>query len=663
MRVELRAAWMAEALAWDAPEATTTLLVKGTFDLVSGSMTRSKTLLPIEDDVTSPNGNLRYPSDRIPWKGAPEIIVVGHAQAAAPSTAIGVTVRLGDMFVKSCSARAGTPAHAVPLLESHLRRDAQSFEPVRLGPRLDIPPAWLQRRLRPGFDFGAFNAAPRDQWVPVLEPGMLLVLEGLTTGEPLFTTRLPREQPSAFMRASMTAQPVPVPLFCDTLWLDVDERIACLVWRALLPRPDANTTFVIVDADDEPTLSDASGPPTERRARRARMPAMTMDVADKLVRQGDELPFQRTSTLMQLAGPPPPSTPASRLPFHDPSASARAAPTQLSNGAPPLPPHVAAALAQLSGDNPDETVSLAEHTVSVTVSHREAALPFEPAKTGAPPAAPPPRPAKPPSSRRGAEETAVIDVAALGASLPFTKGTGSLPARIAAAIKRLEGDPDAGDTLSDLASEEPASSREALPFVPSGEESSGHDAAPSGGYAHVPHVPQPVPSAPSPIANEAPPAAPIARRPRVAIEVLAAIQSALLDGEKLPAALAAHDIDESTWRYSDRLLRIDLAREQAAGKHTLATQLELAIVEARRQRETSSPPRDDADIDTYVDVRAELDESDDPQRVLNELGITAERWARLRRAWTRRALTEPKIADEIRDKLTAKRRELRRLDG
>src|SRR5690606_7823963 len=142
------------------------------------------------------------------------------------------------------------------------------------------------------------------------------------------------------------------------------------------------------------------------------------------------------------------------------------------NGAPPLPPHVAAALAQLSGDNPDETVSLAEHTVSMTVSHRAAPLPFETAKTGAPPAVTPPRPAKPPSSRGGAEETAVLDVAALGAALPFTKGTGSLPARIAAAIERLEGALDAADTLSDLASGEPASSREALPFVPRGEESS-----------------------------------------------------------------------------------------------------------------------------------------------------------------------------------------------
>lgn len=691
MRVELRAAWMAEALAWDAPEATTSLIVKGTFDLTSGAMVPAKVLLPIDDDVTSASGELYYPSDRVPQKASPEILIVGHAHSATAETAIPVSVRLGDTFVKTCSARAGTPTRAVPLLESYLRRDAASYEPVRVGPRRDIPQAWLQRRLRPGFDWSAFNAAPHDQWVPWLEPDTSLWLEGLTYGEATLQTCLPREQPSAYVCASRSAAPTAVPLSCDTLWIDVDERIACLVWRASIPRPGGDAIIIIQGADDVLVAGDDNGPPTIRRPRSTRMPAMTVDVVDKLARQGAELPFKPKGE--SVPTPNAPSQPPASAP---PNVGERAAPPHDAGAArPPLPPHVAAAIARLQG-GPDETVSMPEHTMSFVPARPKAALPFTSTSTSTRPAAPPTgdteRPPSPPPRPRtppplDVEETitdSVMNIAKLAASLPFTKGTGALPARLAKAIQRLEQNAEAGDTLSDLSSEErPASSSAALPFVrrdepsahpvpappaPAPEPTSSHHApvapeiAVDGAPAAYPQAPAIYTGTPArPTAPATPSPAP--RRPRIALDRMATVRAALLDGTRLSAALDEHGIDESVWRYSDRMLRIDLAREQAEGKRTLATQLELAIVEARRARSVASPAEEQADLDIYVTVRAELDEADDPRRVLGELGMSTDRWERLRRAWTRRALTEPEVADAIRDKLAAKRRELRRLSG
>jgi hypothetical protein len=155
---------------------------------------------------------------------------------------------------------------------------------------------------------------------------------------------------------------------------------------------------------------------------------------------------------------------------------------------------------------------------------------------------------------------------------------------------------------------------------------------------------------------------PRAPRARLSIDIMGALRAALLDGTRLMTALKAHDIDELVWRHSDRMLSIDLAREQAEGRHTLAQKLERAIENARQRTPEPEAATPEIDLELYAGIAAELQEADDPKRALDDLGMKTEAWERLRRRWTRRALVDPDLAQQIRAKIAESRRALRQLE-
>jgi hypothetical protein len=564
--LELRAPVTAETIAWDAPSPKITLVVKGTFQLRKGQLVASKALFPLEE------------FDRVPWKGAPELLVVG-------TTSEPMTVRVGNQVV---NAVAGEP-------------------------ELSPPPAWLQRRLPPDLDYHAFNVAPRTQWLDALAPALDLHALGTTTS-------LPSEHPVAALRASLGAAPKDVPLFCDTLIVDVDEERVCLVWRAVVDRPGAGT-FVISWKEDDATSPD-DAPPTRPKPR-PRAAAPTIDVSEAMVEQGARLPFR------PAVGEAPMDTGSAEQPANSDVPLADGPPnTETMPPAPPplpqdLPPHVTAALARAEGSSPRATLPEAAQS--------DEALPFaSPSSPGPQTIVPPGPPSQP------------------GDELPFKSNAPRPPSHPGSTPPgSARGTLGVGVRLADSA----------LPF------GSTSPSAPAPSPSQ-PAIPPPAPPFRAPLetlqdmeAVAAPPPAPTPPRPKLDISKLGSIRASLLDGEELREVLESHGVDERTWRDDDRALTRALAVEQEEGLDDLAHRLQEAIAAARR----SEPAEMEVDIDTYVSVRAEVEEAMDGEQALEELGIPKARWTELRRSWTRRALADPGLADELRDKLAAERRKLRRL--
>src|SRR5690606_13767684 len=85
-------------------------------------------------------------------------------------------------------------------------------------------------------DHARFNVAPSDQQLGYLQPAPKLVLEGLIEGAPRYAVRLPDHQPRVYVvdRASGTHHSLT--MACDTLWIDVDQRLCTLCWRGSIPQ-------------------------------------------------------------------------------------------------------------------------------------------------------------------------------------------------------------------------------------------------------------------------------------------------------------------------------------------------------------------------------------------------------------------------------------------
>src|SRR5262249_41135992 len=101
-----------------------------------------------------------------------------------------------------------------------------------LGPRTGPVPR--------GFDYGFFNAAPRDQQLDFLRAGARVVLEHLNADHPRLETRLPTVRPRAFLLEKRAERAIDVAMRCDTVWIDTDRAVVALTWRGL----------AVVDTDD-----------------------------------------------------------------------------------------------------------------------------------------------------------------------------------------------------------------------------------------------------------------------------------------------------------------------------------------------------------------------------------------------------------------------------
>lgn len=89
------------------------------------------------------------------------------------------------------------------------------------------------------FDWSYFNAAPKDQQIPIgsLKGDEPLLLRHLIEGVPELRSRLPGHRPRWFFRQDREDDNVFIEceLNIDTIWIDTDARQLVVLWRGLLP--------------------------------------------------------------------------------------------------------------------------------------------------------------------------------------------------------------------------------------------------------------------------------------------------------------------------------------------------------------------------------------------------------------------------------------------
>lgn len=272
--------------------------------------------LAIEGDATwddGPSASLHHPSERAPLKPRTDLVLVGHAYApgGSPVVELPVRVRIGD-FQKAITVTAtrfwtATPAGFVPGPPVPFERMPLRYEraalsqdnPVGVDPAAPPSPgapvapnlspvepatfacfapiaaAWRPRRRLLGeagrfwalafetgapspepapraLDFRYFNAAPPDQQTSMLRQRAEIELVNLHPSHPTFRTKLPPLRPQVFRIDPRSRRPVEIALRCDTLWIDTDRAVACLVWRGLTDVPSAapdaiGTVLVVAD--------------------------------------------------------------------------------------------------------------------------------------------------------------------------------------------------------------------------------------------------------------------------------------------------------------------------------------------------------------------------------------------------------------------------------
>ena len=242
----------------------------------------------------APEKSIRTPSDLVPFKHSPEVMVVGHAYSPGkkPQKRLAVRLLLGDLdsalevfpprrFLSDDSLEEPQAAR-MPLAYEYAAGGSESDNPVGvdtglvdawgrrgapsvllLGTQLSHPsdpvdtagwgpiaPSWPSRarRLRAedrtwladpayspmpaAFDVRFFQSAPHEHWLSgPIRPDERLVLEHLSPQHERIVTNLDGVVPYASVIGSKELR---VPLIADSLFIDTDRAIITLTWRGLV---------------------------------------------------------------------------------------------------------------------------------------------------------------------------------------------------------------------------------------------------------------------------------------------------------------------------------------------------------------------------------------------------------------------------------------------
>lgn len=125
--------------------------------------------------------------------------------------------KLSDTFVPTCYAPV---APAWPGRTQRLGRLSRTF----------LESAWNAQPLHVDLDPSFFQAAPPDQHVAEIRANERIVLENLHSEHPRLVTNLPDLRPRAIADRA-TGEREEIALVGDTLWVDTDRGVCCVVWR------------------------------------------------------------------------------------------------------------------------------------------------------------------------------------------------------------------------------------------------------------------------------------------------------------------------------------------------------------------------------------------------------------------------------------------------
>ncbi len=242
----------------------------------------------------APERSVRTPSDLVPFKHQPEVLLVGHAYGPGrrPQKRLGVRLVVGDLdatlevfpprrfgpdgtleepsavrmplayeFAAGGSDSDNPVGVDAGLVDAWGRRGAPSVLPLGAvceDPSDMVPPAgwgpiaasWPSRarRLRAedrawladpagtpmptSFDVRFFQSAPHGHWLSgPIRPDERLVLEHLSPAHDRLVTNLEGIVPYATMLGTKELR---VPLIADTLFIDTDRALVTLTWRGLV---------------------------------------------------------------------------------------------------------------------------------------------------------------------------------------------------------------------------------------------------------------------------------------------------------------------------------------------------------------------------------------------------------------------------------------------
>lgn len=298
---------------------TLTVVCKATYALAPGTspLAREPEALNESDNHwdDDPERSLYAPSDLVPRKPRPEVLLVGSAYAPRGEEVRSLLSRLvvgtvdksievvvARTLMRDGAIREGAPWARMPLRYERAAGGADSWNPVGMGvesvdrhgrcslPNLQHPglsaagvhevieptgfgpiaARWALRRdklgerapdggdlrwdgeaLGPDFDADYFQTAPLDQLIDELHADEAIVLENLHPDHPDLVTRLPGVRPVVRVEAS-DLPAWELALVADTLWIDTDRSICTLTWRGQIPLQERDPALVVRIGLEEP---------------------------------------------------------------------------------------------------------------------------------------------------------------------------------------------------------------------------------------------------------------------------------------------------------------------------------------------------------------------------------------------------------------------------
>lgn len=302
-----------------------TFVCKATFTLAPGKLALAPEQQPIHEGdrpwsatVTS----LYAPSDLVPRKVRPDVVLVGNAYAPGGRPVQMLVTRLSvgevDKTIEVWCDRTlradgsvidGRFLASVPLLYERAAGGPGTDNPVGMAPKRDAhgsialpnltpqgtrlsfgtpiaptgfgpiaarwparllklgrhaesfsPDTWHEQPLPADLDLTFFNAAPSDQSPSILRGDEHIVLEHLHPDHPQLTMILPGLRPRAKVIGAGSEKSVL--MTCDTLWIDTSSELCCLTYRGqvLMSSPQESGWVVVSLGGND--LEDAPSAPS-----------------------------------------------------------------------------------------------------------------------------------------------------------------------------------------------------------------------------------------------------------------------------------------------------------------------------------------------------------------------------------------------------------------